>query len=141
MNIFRLSLFPLLLLPLICLAGSTILPQECWKAMQKVSSFQELHSEANLPPAVASACAVALPKRRLIWAVTDNSYYVLHYEVYEQMPLPGGAIYTNFSIIVATAPKTKGVQPEIRGAGYTRSFKDYRTFVSHMDGPFLGNGD
>jgi hypothetical protein len=61
--------------------------------------------------------------------------------VVHQEYVPVGFTHTNFLILVATVPQTNNVQPEIREAGYMRSFKDYASFVSQMRGPFLGDED
>lgn len=129
-------LLTVLLFPIFCIAGSVMLPQECFKAMLNVQHFRKLHSETNLSPAIVSACAAGTSKLRLIWAVTDGKYYVVHQEY-----VPVGFTHTNFLILVAIVSKTNSVQPEIREADYMRSFKNYPTFVSQMQGPFLGNGD
>ena len=111
----------------LCYAGTVILPPKYWKAMQDVSHFHAIQSETNLPPIILSACAEAFPQRKLLWAVTDDHYYVLHHLwVYEG--------HTNYSVWVATIDHPKGPR-----AGYTEPFKDYKAFVSQCHG-FLGNG-
>jgi hypothetical protein len=106
-----------------------MLSQECWKALQAVSHFRAFPSETNLPPAVVSACAAAYPQRRLLWAVTDGKYYIVHHEY-----VPTGYTHTNYSILVATLERPGGPR-----AGYMDAFKDYATFVRGCHG-FLGNG-
>jgi hypothetical protein len=135
MKTSRVFLILVMLLPVICLAGAITLPEECFKAMQKVSNFRELHTDTNLPPAIVSACAAGNSKRRLLWAVTDGKYYVVHQEY-----VPLGFEHTNYLILVACIPKTNGVALDMRRGGYTRSFTNYPTFVKQMRGPFLGYG-
>ncbi len=134
MKASRLFLILLVLLPLVCLAGAILLPEECFKAMQKVSNFREIHSDTNLPPAVLARCEAGNSKRRLIWAVTDDKHYVVHQEY-----VPLGFGHTNYLILVACKPDTNRVEFQILQAGYTRSFTNYQAFVKQMEGPFLGN--
>src|SRR5689334_1918374 len=84
-----------------CSADITKLPAEHKKAMQDVSRFREVQGVTGLPPTIVALCAdhngkiaepgqkwqvtdVAsddtLPSKRLVWAVTDGGYYVVHYE-------------------------------------------------------------
>jgi hypothetical protein len=123
------TLFAMTAVIAFCHAGTAILPPDYWKAMQDVSHFHALQSETNLPPEISSACADAYPQRRLLWAVTDGRYYVLHHEY-----VPTGFTHTNYSVWVATLDHPKGPR-----AGYTEPFKDYKTFVSQCHG-FLGSG-
>jgi hypothetical protein len=115
----------------LCFAGTAILPPECWKAMQDTSRFRTLHSETNIPPNIISDCAAQIPHRRLLWAVTDGKYYVMHHEyVYNS----GMSFSTNYSIYIDTTNHASV------SCGYTYSFKDYQKFVQSCDGS-LGNGD
>ena len=135
MKASRLLLIVVFLLPVICIAGTIILPEECFKAMRKVANFRELHSDTHLPPAVLSRCEAGNAKRRLIWAVTDDKHFVVHQEY-----VPLGFSHTNYLILVACKPDTNSLKLEIRQAGYTQSFTNFPSFVKQMEGPFLGNG-
>src|SRR5262245_44996569 len=84
-----------------CLADVTKLPADDQKLLRHASRFHDIHYATNLPPAIFALCAdfkgrlaepgqkweitdvitdEKLPTKRLIWAVTDGDYYVVHYE-------------------------------------------------------------
>jgi hypothetical protein len=126
----RALLFIIMTAAFCCYAGTVFLPRDCWQALQKVSSFHELNSETNIPPEIISDCASQFPHRRLLWAVTDGKYYVMHHEyIYDS----GVSFSTNYSIYIDTTNHDRA------SAGYTYSFKDYKTFVQSCHG-FLGSG-
>jgi hypothetical protein len=150
-----LCLVTLLSLGVVCLAGSMIIPREDYEAMRMVSKFRELHSPTNLPPEVVLAGAAGAsvmvgdgknllapartwmsfaPARtwRLIWAVMDDRYYVVHTEY-----VPVYNDRTNYWVVVAQ--KTKAAQPRIYRLDSKR-FENYRAFVSELKGPFWGDG-
>ena len=122
----RIFLFIIAMAAFYCYAESVILPRDCWQALQKASNFRELYSETNIPPEIISDCAAQFPHRRLLWAVTDGKYYVMHHEYVD--------FGTNYSIYIDTTNHDRV------SCGYTYSFKDYKTFVQSCHG-FLGNGD
>jgi len=130
MRRFCICLFVFTTIALFCYAGSVALPKDYWKAMQDVSRFHELQSETNIPPVIMSGCACRFPHRRLLWAVTDGKYYVLHHEYVVEI----GNMLTKYSIYVDMT-NHDGVY-----CGYAHSFKDYQTFVRSCDG-MLGNAD
>jgi hypothetical protein len=77
------------------------IPAEDIKTLREEARFHEIQAATNLPPVVLALCADVkgrlaepgqiwkatdaiiddkLPTKRLIWAVTDGNYYVVHYE-------------------------------------------------------------
>jgi hypothetical protein len=77
------------------------LSPEVRAVLQDSSAFRETHSKKDLPTSVVALCAdkngkladpgmkweatdfirdSSLPTKRLIWAVTNNHYYIVHYE-------------------------------------------------------------
>lgn len=85
-----------------CFAEITKLPPADRKALESASaSLREIHATTDLPPAVVALCAdengriaepgqkweptdvitdSSLPRKRLIWAVTNDEYIIVHYE-------------------------------------------------------------
>ncbi len=76
-------------------------PENLWEILEKESDFKSVTSARDLPPSVVSLCAdpdarIAdpgkkwevgdvitdpnLPMARLIWAVTNGEYFVVHHE-------------------------------------------------------------
>jgi hypothetical protein len=123
----------------------TKLPNADRKAVQQSSHFHELHGTKSLPPAVFALCvekggAMAepgqpfqatdviiqgqnLPGKRLIWAVTDGDYYIVHYE--------RGGIAHSFHVLIAKAPRDHAKATLVwRAVG--KPLKDYSAFVSAL---------
>ncbi len=90
----RFFIFVIAMAAFYCYAQTVLLPRDCWLALQKVSNFRELYSETNIPPEIISDCAAQFPHRRLLWAVTDGKYYVMHHEYVD--------FGTNYSIYIDT---------------------------------------
>ncbi len=126
----------------ICFADVTKLPAADQKALRDISRLQEIHSVTNLPPTIFALCADyngrlaepghnweatdnitdnKLPTKRLIWAVTDGDYYVVHYE-------RGGRGHS-FHVLVAKL-KAGDKKPSFvwRGVGLER-LKDFKAFL------------
>ena len=85
----------------VCRGEITELASADRKTLQDASRFHEIHAVAKLPAGIVATCAdrngkladpgkkwnvgdaildPAVPRKRLIWAATDNDYYVVHYE-------------------------------------------------------------
>lgn len=96
-----LSLLAIVAFQTFCYADVTKLPVDDQKVLRDVSRFHEIHTATNLPATVFALCADGagrlaepgqkwqvtdtitddkLPTKRLVWAVTDGDYYVVHYE-------------------------------------------------------------
>jgi hypothetical protein len=124
-----------------CHADVTRLPAADQQALRKTSRFHEIHSATNLPSPVFALCADSkgrlagagqkwevtdvitddtLPRKRLIWAVTDGSYYIIHYE-------RGGHAHS-FHVLVARL-KVAESKPSFIWRGVEDELKDYRTFL------------
>jgi hypothetical protein len=108
------SLLAVMAVQIICCADVTKLPADDQKVLSDVSRFHQIHAVTNLPAAVFSLCAdgsgklaepgqkwevsdvitdATLPRKRMIWAVTDGGYYVVHYE--------SGGYAHSFHVLVA----------------------------------------
>lgn len=127
-----------------CYAEVTKLSAEHRKALQDFSRFHEIRATKDLPPAVVALCAdesgrlaepgqkweitdvitdVTLPRKRLIWAVTDGEYYVVHYE-------RGGYGHSFHMLVVAF---TKGdAMPGDAWYGVGNQLKDYPAFIAAL---------
>jgi hypothetical protein len=118
-----------------CYAGVMLQP-DCWAELQNVSRFHELYSETNIPPKIISDCSYHFPRRRLLWAVTDGTNYVMQHEYYDYADFGNKNLATNYSICVFSL----GHEDEGACADYSQSFKDYETFVHSCHG-YLGGRD
>jgi len=124
-----------------CLAGVTKLPAEDQKVLRDASRFHAIHSATNLPSAVFVLCADGsgrlaepgqkwqvtdvirdhrLPTSRLIWAVTDGDYYVVHYE--------RGGYAHSFHVLVAKL-KVGESKPSFVWQGVGGQLKDFKAFL------------
>ena len=129
-----------------CQADVTELPPEDLKALGEVARFHEIHSATNLPPAVFVLCADVkgklaepgqnwavtdvkgddiFPKKRLIWAVTDGDYYVVHYE-------RGGYAHT-FHILVAKLNQGEN-KPSLVWRSVGGPITDFKAFLQRLGG-------
>lgn len=129
---------------IVCHADVTKLPADDQKKLPGVSQFHEIHVATNLPPALFSLCADGggrlaepghpwestdviidsrLPSKRLIWAVTDDQYYIVHYE-------RGGRGHS-FHVLIA---KLKGgdTKPSFVWRGVGGQLKDYAAFLEAL---------
>ncbi|MGH7952840.1 MAG: hypothetical protein ACREFE_13110 [Limisphaerales bacterium] len=128
----------------ICHADVTKLPADIQKSLRDVSRFHEIHVATNLPPAIFALCADykgrlaepgqkwevtdvitddKLPTKRLIWAVTDGDYYVVHYE--------RGGYAHSFHFLVAKLKVSESKSSFIwRGVG--GQLKDYSAFLEAL---------
>ncbi|HEX5490913.1 MAG TPA: hypothetical protein VFX07_06615 [Candidatus Udaeobacter sp.] len=111
------------------------------KILQDSSRFHEVHSTADLPPAIVALCGdkVAepgqnwnatdvvtdrtLPAKRLIWAAIGGDYYVVHYE-------RGGIAHT-YHVLVAKIAKDE-TKPKIIWQAMGGPFKGYSAFVQAL---------
>ena len=124
-----------------CLADVTKLPADDQKVLREVSRFHAIHGATNLPPVVFALCADSrgrlaepgqkwqvtdaitddkLPTKRLLWAVTDGDYYVVHYE-------RGGRGHS-FHVLV-TKLKVGKSKPSFVWRGVGGQLKDFRAFL------------
>jgi hypothetical protein len=118
----------------------TKLSPEVRAALQVPSTFREVHSIKDLPTSVVALCAdqngklanpgmkweatdfirdSTLPRKRLIWAVTNNHYYVVHYE--------RGGIVHSFHYLIAIVGKDTA-KSVWRGVG-DKQIKNFAEFT------------
>jgi hypothetical protein len=138
------SLLAVMAVQSICFADVTKLPADDQKALHDVSRFNEIHATTNLPPAIFALCADdkgrlaepgqkwevsdvitddKLPTKRLIWAVTDGDYYVVHYE--------RGGYAHSFHFLVARL-KAGESKPSFVWRGVGGRLKDYSAFLEAL---------
>jgi hypothetical protein len=134
-----------------CFADVTKLPSDVQKALRDVLRFREIHAATNLPPAVFALCADSggrlaepgqkwevtdfitddkLPRKRLVWAVTDGDYYVVHYE--------RGGYAHSFHVLVAKL-KAGESKPSFVWRGAGGQLKDFRAFLDAVASNKLGD--
>jgi|SRR5260221_8981387 len=139
------SLLVVMAVQSICIADFTKLPSDDQKALRDVSRFHEIHAATNLPPAVFAFCAdhsgrlaepgqkwevsdviidAALPQKRMIWAVTDGSYFVVHYE--------SGGFAHGFHVLVARLEAGHGKPSFVWHGVCFDPLKDFRAFVDAL---------
>ena len=125
-----------------CFAEVTKLPADDQKVLRDISRFHQIPAATNLPPTVFSLCADdrgrlaepgqkwqvtdlitgdTLPRKRLIWAVTDGDYYVVHYE-------RGGRGHS-YHVLVA-AQKAGDTKPRVVWRAVGTRLEDYPSFVA-----------
>lgn len=114
------------------------------KVLQDAGRFHEIFLTKDLPAGIVALCTdggdtiaepgqkwqvtevimeSSLPIRRLIWAATDDEYYVVHYE--------RGGIAHSFHVMIATI--TKGnPKPKLVWRGVGERLKDYRALLAAM---------
>ena len=135
-------LLAMMAIPSWCSAEVTRLPEKDRQALKDVSRFREIHTVTNLPQAVVTLCADhkgrmadpgqkwqvsdaiiddRLPERRLIWAATDDDYYVVHYE-------SGGFAHT-YHILVARL-KRGDEKATFVWHGVGKPLKDFKAFAA-----------
>jgi len=139
------SLLVIMAVQSICIADVTRLPAGDQKALRDVSRFHEIHAATNLPPTVFAFCAdhkgrlagpgqkwevsdvirdATLPQKRMIWAMTDGNYYIVHYE-------SGGYVHS-FHVLVAKLEGENG-KPSFLWHGVSLgSLKDFRAFLDAL---------
>jgi hypothetical protein len=129
-----------------CHADVTELAPEDLKALGEVARFHEIRGGTNLPPAVFALCADlkgklaepgqnwavtdvkgddTFPKKRLIWAVTDGEYYVVHYE-------RGGYAHT-FHILVAKFKEGES-KPSLVWRSVGGPITDFKAYLQGLGG-------
>jgi hypothetical protein len=129
-----------------CYADVTKLPADDQKALRDVSRFREIHAATNLPPSIFALCVDhkgrlaesgqkwemtdvitddKLPTRRLVWAVTDGEYYVVHYE--------RGGYAHSFHVLVARL-KAGDSKPGFVWRGVGGHLKDFGAFLDALAG-------
>jgi hypothetical protein len=130
--------------PSFCSANITRLSADDQKALRDVSRFHELHAAKDLPPAVLALCAgesgkladpgqkwqatdvitdQTLPGKRLIWAVTNDDYYVVHYE--------RGGIAHSFHVMVARL-KAGESKPSFVWRGVGKQLDNFKAFLEAL---------
>lgn len=128
-----------------CHGDVTKLPADDQKVLRDITHFHQIHAATNLPAAIFALCADSrgklaepgkkwqatdvhtddtLPDKRLVWAVTDGNYYVVHYE--------SGGIGHSYHIVVAKL-KNGESKPNFvwYGIGQDR-LKDYKAFIDAL---------
>lgn len=111
------------------------------ETLRKVSSFHDIHTASNLPQGVFDLCAdnegrlaepgrrweatdyitnSKLPRNRLVWAVTNGDYYVVHYE--------SGGWGHNFNVLVARLKPT-AIKPNVVWQGLGGKLKSFGAFL------------
>lgn len=144
MKHFRLCLAFTVAIQALCWADVTKLPEEDRKFLLDASHFHEVHSTADLPPAIVALCAddkgkiaepgqnwnatdavtdPTLPWKRLIWAAAGNDYFVAHYE--------RGGIDHSFHILVAKLTKNDA-KPKLVWHAVGRKLTDYPAFLEAL---------
>jgi ABC-type amino acid transport substrate-binding protein len=139
------SLLVVMAVQSICIADVTKLPADNQKALRDVSRFHEIPSATNLPPAVFAFCAdhsgrlagpgqkwevsdvinnATLAQKRMIWAVTDGSLFVVHYE-------SGGRAH-GFHVLVAKLEAGHGKASFVWHGVCFVPLKDFRAFVDAL---------
>lgn len=126
----------------VCHADVTRLSAERQKALLEADRVREINTTTNLPPAVYALCADdrgrlanpgkqweatdvikddKLPRKRLIWAVLDGDYYVVHYE-------RGGRAHS-FHVLIAQI-EDGGTKPTFIWRGIARKqIEDLKEFL------------
>jgi len=128
----------------VCHADVTKLPAYDQKVLRGVARFREIQATTNLPRAIFALCADyngrfaepgqkwevtdvitddKLPTRRLIWAVTDGDYYVVHYE--------RGGYAHSFHFLVAKL-KAGEDKPNFVWRGIGERLKNYSAFLDSL---------
>jgi hypothetical protein len=144
MTRFAFSLLATLGFQVFCHADVTKLPADDKKVLQDVSRFRELHAATNLPSAIFTLCADdngrlaepgkkweatdvitddKLPTKRLIWAVSDGEYYIVHYE--------RGGIAHSFHVLIAKLKAGAG-KPSFVWRGVGGKLRDFRGFLDAL---------
>jgi hypothetical protein len=144
MTRFVLCLFAVMAAQTFCHADVKKLPANDQKMLLDAARFREIQGTTNLPPGVFSRCAdlkgrlaepgqkweptdeitdEKLPTRRLIWAVTDGDYYVVHYE--------RGGFAHSFRLLVARV-KAGESKPSFIWRGAGGQLKDYSAFLEAL---------
>jgi hypothetical protein len=129
-----------------CFAEVTKLPAADQKALHDISRFRALHSVTNLPPAIVALCADyhgrlaepgkkwdvtdvitddKLPTKRLIWAFTNDDYYVVHYEQ--------GGIGHSFHVLVVKWENGNNKLGFVWRGYCLKNLKDFRAFLDAID--------
>jgi len=139
-----LSLLAIMAFQTICYAKVTKLPADDQKALREVARFHEILATTKLPSVIFAYCADGrgrlaepgqkwevtdsitddkLPTKRLIWAVTDGEYYVVHYEC--------GGITHSYQVLVAKL-KAGDHKPGFVWHGFGDHIKDYNAFLDAL---------
>lgn len=135
-----------------CVGGLPILGSEKWARLTNTAAFYELHSTTNLPLEIRNFIVkisgplgietndrnrLAEPGEpftrgsRLIWAVTDGGYYVVHYEC---VTTPNSHdYYTNYWMAAALPGSQDGIDGTLKccNGGYNIRFHDYKEFIEY----------
>jgi hypothetical protein len=138
------SLLAVMMLQSACYADVTKLPAADRRALREISRFHRISSTMKLPRGVFALCAdrkgrlaepaqkleatdvitdEKLPTKRLIWAVSDGDYYVVHYE--------RGGYAHSFHVLVARLPGG-GSKPSFVWRGVGGRLKDFRAFLDAL---------
>jgi hypothetical protein len=131
----------------LCLADVSKLPADDQKALRDISRFHEVDGATNLPVSVFALCADfkgrlaepgqkwqvtdvitddTLAFKRMIWAVTDGEFYVVHYE-------EGGYAHSFYFLVAKLrAGESKPVFIWRGVPTVAKPFKDYSTFLEAL---------
>jgi hypothetical protein len=115
-------------------------------ALRMKDQFRPIKSVRRLPKTIIGLCAdengrfadvgrtwnvgcviddESVPRKRMIWAVTNGQYFVVHYE--------GGGFGHSYHVVVAKLPKGSHQPTEVwHGAAYPLA--NYREFLNELDG-------
>lgn len=116
-----------------------------YDTLTNTANFHEMYSTTNMPPKLLQSVLkmhggiglqaehrrVAEPTEplihgsRLVWAATDTTNWVVHYEYINT----GGPTPTNYCVF-AYFPSTNAWLQGCNG-GYMRRFKDYKEFITY----------
>ena len=117
--------------------------------LTNTSNFNETHSTKNMSPEllqyilkVLGSMGVQAEDRnkmadpgeplikgsRLVWAATDNTNWVAHYEFVSTWP-------TSTNYCIAAALRGTNGSPQCCNGGYMRRFKDYKEFIAFESQP------
>jgi hypothetical protein len=127
-----------------CIAEVANLPSEDRKLLEDSSTFHEVRTISDLPPAIVALCAdsngkladpgqkwevadaitdASLPRKRLIWAAISADQYVVHYE-------RGGRGHS-FHILVATLGAGQA-KPQVIWRAVGGQLDNYAAFVDAL---------
>jgi hypothetical protein len=129
--------------------GLPILGSVNWARLTNAANFHEVYSTTNLPPQVRAYILRILGNMgaepsdrekiaepgdalsrgsRLVWAATDNTNWVVHYEfVCRDGPRAAWTMYC----VTAGFPALQGTGFDCWNGGYPRRLKNYKAFADY----------
>jgi hypothetical protein len=132
-----------------CGEGLPMLAYGQWAALTNTANFHETHSTTNLPSKVREYILtvigsmgvqandrkrIAEPEEpltagsRLVWAATDGTNYIVHYEFLYSPD--SRRYYTNYCITAGVPDQNDGTIRCCNG-GYMRRLKNYKDFIDY----------